>query len=135
MENKQAVECQNAQMGYFCFFRYFFRRGNLFFDKIIKNILTKQKSYDILNYVATALCNINTMVFQRFALTGDTRKRKPFMCDNMYTECEKRKQNVPDIVGRFAFYIAFSLACNHFTIILHPPSIQQILSSLCTGKG
>ena len=70
MENKQAVECQNAQMGYFCFFRYFFRRGNLFFDKIIKNILTKQKSYDILNYVATALCNINTIVFQRFALTG-----------------------------------------------------------------
>ena len=70
MENKQAVECQNAQMGYFYFFRYFFRRGNLFFDKIIKNILTKQKSYDILNYVATALCNINTIVFQRFALTG-----------------------------------------------------------------
>ena len=120
MENKQAVECQNAQMGYFCFFRYFFRRGNLFFDKIIKNILTKQKSYDILNYVATALCNINTMVFQRFALTGDTRKRKPFMCDNMYTECEKRKQNIPTITGTFCFlYCPFALCNSH---LLYPSS-------------
>ena len=29
----------------------------------------------------------------------------------------------------------FNPAFNSFTIILHPPSIQQILSSLCTGKG
>ena len=105
MENKQAVECQNAQMGYFCFFRYFFRRGNLFFDKIIKNILTKQKSYDILNYVVTALCNNQHYSFSKVCAYGDTRKRKPFMCDKtpliicmnpMYTECEKRTAKCPD---------------------------------------
>ena len=93
-------------MGYFYFFRYFFRRGNLFFDKIIKNILTKQKSYDILNYVVTALCNNQHYSFSKVCAYGDTRKRKPFMCDNMYTECEKRKQNVPDIVGDVLLFIA-----------------------------
>ena len=135
MENKQAVECQNAQMGYFCFFRYFFRRGNLFFDKIIKNILTKQKSYDILNYVATALCNINTIVFQRFALTGILVSANLLCAITCILNVKNAKQNAPTITGTFCFFIAFLPYVILIFFILHPPSIQQILSSLCTGKG
>ena len=120
MENKQAVECQNAQMGYFCFFRYFFRRGNLFFDKIIKNILTKQKSYDILNYVATALCNINTIVFQRFALTGILVSANLLCAITCILNVKNAKQNAPTITGTFCFfYCPFALCNSH---LLYPPS-------------
>ena len=92
-------------MGYFCFFRYFFRRGNLFFDKIIKNILTKQKSYDILNYVATALCNINTMVFQRFALTGILVSANLLCAITCILNVKNVQQNVSVIVGDVLLFI------------------------------
>ena len=120
MENKQAVECQNAQMGYFCFFRYFFRRGNLFFDKIIKNILTKQKSYDILNYVATALCNINTIVFQRFALTGILVSANLLCAITCILNVKNAKQNAPTITGTFCFFYCLFALCNSH--LLYPPS-------------
>ena len=120
MENKQAVECQNAQMGYFCFFRYFFRRGNLFFDKIIKNILTKQKSYDILNYVATALCNINTIVFQRFALTGILVSVNLLCAITCILNVKTQSKTPLTSSGTFCFlYCPFALCNSH---LLYPPS-------------
>ena len=74
--------------------------------------------------------------FSKVCAYGDTRKRKPFMCDNMYTECEKRTaKRLCYRRGRFAFYIALLPYVILIFFILHPPSIQQILSSLCTGKG
>ena len=74
--------------------------------------------------------------FSKVCAYGDTRKRKPFMCDNMYTKCEKRTaKRLCYRRGRFAFYIALLPYVILIFFILHPPSIQQILSSLCTGKG
>lgn len=83
--------------------------------------------------------------FSKVCAYGDTRKRKPFMCDKtplimcmnpMYTECEKTQAKRPCYCrGVFAFYIALLPYVTLIFFILHPPSIQQILSSLCTGKG
>ena len=56
--------------------------------------------------------------------------------DQRYTSCEKRTAKRPCYCrGVFAFFIAFLPYVTLIFFILHPPSIQQILSSLCTGKG
>ena len=113
MENKQAVSVKTRRWDTSTFSDTFSPRQSVFrhnhkkhIDKIKKLRYTKLRCHGPVQHQHYS--------FSKVCAYGDTRKRKPFMCDNMYTECEKRKQNIPTIPGTFCFlYCLFALCNSH----------------------